>query len=100
MSVLQPTSLLVPSTLISDREVEFEFQVNNQTLLPLLHILKNHALVRANNLVELTAVDLPHNPLRFYVSYFLLSIEYNARVRVSLQTNELQPVMSVTSLFN
>ena len=100
MTTLQVINNTVPSALISDREVEFELQVSSANLLNLLDILKSHSLTKLVNLVELTATDIPTNPLRFYVSYFLLSTHYNTRVRVSVQTNELLPIISVTSLFN
>jgi NADH:ubiquinone oxidoreductase subunit C len=100
MVILKSVNRLVPIPLTSDNAVEFEFQVNNQMLVSFLNILKSHSLTRTTNLVEITAVDLPNNMLRFYVSYFLLSLEYNARVRVSIQTNELQSVISATSIFN
>ena len=100
MTTLQVINNTVPSALISDREVEFELQVSSANLLNLLDILKSHSLTKLVNLVELTATDIPTNSLRFYVSYFLLSTQYNTRVRVSVQTNELLPIISVTSLFN
>ena len=100
MITFQVINNTVPSALISDREVEFELQVSSANLLNLLDILKSHSLTKLVNLVELTATDIPTNSLRFYVSYFLLSTHYNTRVRVSVQTNELLPVISVTSLFN
>jgi NADH-quinone oxidoreductase subunit C len=100
MNTLQVVNNAVPSALISDRKVEFELQVSSNLLLSVLDVAKSHTLTMFKNLVELTAADLPHNNLRFYVSYFLLSTQYNARARVSVQTNELLPIMSVTSLFN
>jgi len=100
MNTLQVVNNVVPSALISDRKVEFELQVSSNLLMPVLDVAKYHTLTMFKNLVELTAADLPHNSLRFYVSYFLLSTHYNARARVSVQTNELLPIMSVTSLFN
>jgi len=100
MSTLQVINNVVPSALVSDREVEFELQVSSAHLLNVLDILKSHSLTQMRNLVEVTAADIPTNPLRFYVSYFLLSTHYNTRVRVSVQTNEMLPVVSVTSLFN
>jgi NADH:ubiquinone oxidoreductase subunit C len=100
MSTLQVINNTVPSVLISDREVEFELQVSSSHLLNVLDILKSHSLTQMRNLVEVTAVDVPTNPLRFYVSYFLLSTLYNARVRVSVQTDEMLPIISSTSLFN
>ena len=100
MNTLQVVNNAVPSALISDRKVEFELQVSSNLLLSVLDVAKSHTLTMFKNLVELTAADLPHNNLRFYVSYFLLSTHYNARARVSVQTNELLPIMSVTPLFN
>lgn len=100
MNTFQVVNNVVPSALISDRKVEFEIQVSSNLLLPVLDVAKSHSLTLFKNLVELTAADLPQNSLRFYVSYFLLSAHYNARARVSVQTNELLPVVSVTSLFN
>lgn len=100
MTTLSTINRVIPSTLVSDRAVEFEFQASSANLVNALDVLKSHSLTQCRNLVELTAADIPTNPLRFYVTYFLLSTHYNARVRVSVQTNELLPIMSVTPLFN
>jgi len=100
MNTFQIINNVVPSALVSDHEVEFEYQVSSQHLLNILDILKSHSLSQFKNLVEICAADLPNNSLRFYVSYFLLSTHYNMRARVSVQTNELLPIVSVTSLFN
>jgi len=100
MNTLQVINRTVPSVYVSDREVEFELQVTSNHLLSLLDVLKSHSLTQCKNLVEITAADVPANNLRFYVSYFLLSTHYNARVRVSVQVNELLPIMSSTVLFN
>jgi NADH/F420H2 dehydrogenase subunit C len=100
MNTVQVINNVVPSALVSDRDVEFEFQVTSQNLLNVLEVLKNHSLTQMKNLMEITAVDSPLNELRFYVTYFLLSLQYNTRVRVSVQTNELLPIISATALFN
>jgi NADH-quinone oxidoreductase subunit C len=100
MNILKVINSLVPTVLASDYQVEFELQTNRYSLLHMLIVLKNHGLLRLNTLMEVTAVDSPHHILRFYVSYFLLSMEYNARARVSLQVNELTPVLSITLLFS
>ena len=44
MTTLQVINNIVPSALISDREVEFELQVSSANLLNLLDILKSHQL--------------------------------------------------------
>jgi NADH:ubiquinone oxidoreductase subunit C len=100
MSTAQIINQIVPSALVSDRDVEIEIQTTSSQLLNVLDVLKSHSLTQFKNLVEITAVDSPSNELRFYVTYFLFSSQYNARARVSVQTNELLPIISVTSLFN
>ena len=100
MNTAQIINQVVPSALITDRGVEIEIQTTSNQLLNVLDILKSHSLTQFKNLVEITAADSPSNELRFYVTYFLVSTQYNARARVSVQTNEMLPVISVTSLFN
>jgi NADH/F420H2 dehydrogenase subunit C len=100
MNTLQVINQMVPSALISDNGVEFELQITSNQLLPVLDVLKSHSLTQCKNLVELTAVDSPTSNLRFYVTYFLLSTQYNTRVWVSAQTNEMLPIISATSIYN
>src|SRR5256885_4456753 len=99
MSTPQIINQLVPSTLVSDRDIDFELQVSATGLLSILNLLKSHTLTQMKNLMEITAVDTS-NVLRFYVTYFLESTHYNARGRVSVQTNELIPLISITIVFN
>jgi NADH:ubiquinone oxidoreductase subunit C len=100
MPTLQNIHQLVPSALVSNQDVDFEFQTSSANILSLLEVLKSHSLSLFKNCVEVTAVDLPSNSLRFYVTYFLLSTQYNARASVSVQTDELLPIFSITSLFS
>ncbi len=99
MSTPQIINQLVPSTLVSDRDIDFELQVSATGLLSILNLLKSHTLTQMKNLMEITAVDTS-NALRFYVTYFLESTHYNIRGRVSVQTTELMPLMSITIVFN
>lgn len=99
MSTPQIINQLVPSTLVSDRGIDFELQVSSISLLSVLNLLKSHTLTQMKNLMEITAVDTS-NILRFYVTYFLESTHYNTRGRVSVQINELMPLISITIVFN
>jgi len=100
MNTPQIINNIVPSVLVSDHQVKFELQTPLQQLLNLLEVLKLHSLTQMKNLVEMTAVDSPAHEFRFYVTYFLLSTQTNMRVRVSVQTNEILPIISATALFN
>jgi len=73
--------------------------VPSWALLPFLTFLKNHTNTQFKMLIDITAVDYPSRSSRFEVVYQLLSIHYNARIRVKTNVDELTPIESVSSLF-
>ena len=73
--------------------------VPSWALLPFLTFLKNHTNTQFKMLIDITAVDYPSRSSRFEVLYQLLSIHYNARIRVKTKVDELTPIESVSSLF-
>jgi NADH-quinone oxidoreductase subunit C len=52
-----------------------------------------------HQLLDLCGVDFPDREERFEVVYHLLSMTRNARIRVKVSTDEVQPVPSVVSVF-
>ncbi|WP_374597093.1 NADH-quinone oxidoreductase subunit C [Brevundimonas sp.] len=52
-----------------------------------------------HQLLDICGVDFPDRAERFEVVYHLLSMTRNARVRVKVTTDEVQPVPSVISVF-
>ena len=52
-----------------------------------------------HQLLDLCGVDFPDRAERFEVVYHLLSMTRNARVRVKLTTDEIQPVPSAVGVF-
>ena len=73
--------------------------VPSWALLTFLTFLKNHTNTQFKMLIDITAVDYPSRSSRFEVVYQLLSIHYNARIRVKTNVDELTPIESVSSLF-
>jgi len=73
--------------------------VPSWALLPFLTFLKNHTNTQFKMLIDITTVDYPSRSSRFEVVYQLLSIHYNARIRVKTNVDELTPIESVSSLF-
>ncbi|KAL5467565.1 hypothetical protein EMCRGX_G031817 [Ephydatia muelleri] len=51
-------------------------------------------------LADLTALDVPKRVFRFEVVYNLLSLVYNARIRVKTYTDELTPIDSATAVYS
>ena len=73
--------------------------VPSWALLPFLTFLKNHTNTQFKMLIDITAVDYPSRSSRFEVVYQLLSVHYNARLRVKTNVDDLIPVESASFLY-
>jgi NADH/F420H2 dehydrogenase subunit C len=62
--------------------------------------LKNYVNTQFKVLIDLTAVDYPSRALRFEIVYNLLSVSYNARIRIKTCVDEITPVTSITELYS
>lgn len=72
-----------------------------QTLLikNFLIILKNHFSYQFKILTCMSSVDYPDKFYRFQISYELLSLKYNTRLRIKIVANELMPVDSIEQIY-
>ena len=68
--------------------------------IPFLYFLRDHMNTQYKVLIDVTAVDYPSRPLRFEVVYNLLSVEYNARLRIKICVDEIQPLVSCTQVYS
>ena len=66
---------------------------------PLLWFCKHHSNTRFQVLVDVCGVDYPSRKRRFEVVYNLLSIQYNSRIRIHTNVDEITPISSVVSIF-
>jgi len=65
-----------------------------------LQKLRDDPAIAMVQLMDICGADYPDRPERFEVLYHLLSLKYNARVRVRVQTDETSPVPSVTDIYS
>lgn len=79
---------------------ETTFYVFPEYILPFLFYLKNHVNTQFKMLIDVTAVDYPSRVSRFQVVYHLLSISYNARIRIKTCVDEVTTLSSVTTLYS
>ena len=79
---------------------EITFYVFPEYVFPILFYLKNHINTQFKMLLDVTAVDYPSRVSRFQVVYHLLSISYNARIRIKTCVNEISALSSVTKLYS
>ena len=91
--------------------MELEVCIHPAGIRPVIGFLKDHHLCRFDNLSDFTALDVParygytgwlfcnflFRQNRFELVWNLLSIHYNARIRVKTYTNELNPVDSIAA---
>lgn len=76
---------------------ELTLITSRDSILEVLTVLKDR--FGFQQLLDLCGVDFPDRAERFEVVYHLLSMTRNARVRVKLTTDEVQPVPSAVSVF-
>ena len=82
------------------RHGELVCHIKREDLLRVLGFLRDDPKCRFNLLCDLCGVDYPDRPQRFEVVCNLLSMSLNQRIRLKLETDEEQPVPSVTGLFS
>ncbi|XP_015911908.1 NADH dehydrogenase [ubiquinone] iron-sulfur protein 3, mitochondrial [Parasteatoda tepidariorum] len=78
---------------------ELEIMISPEGVIPVLTFLKDHHLAQFESLVDIAGVDIPTRAYRFEVVYNLLSLRYNARIRVKTYTDELTPIDSICGIF-
>lgn len=78
---------------------EINLTIPNEFTAIVLKFLKNHTNTQYKVLSCISCVDYPNKKNRFKLVYELLSIKYNSRLRISILTNELDPVNSASKVF-
>lgn len=74
--------------------------VSSEKLLPVISFLKNSVNCQYKILTSISGTDYLEKNLRFEVSYELLSIRYNSRIRVKTYVDEITPIESITSVYS
>ena len=78
---------------------ELSIQIPLNKIVPVFFFLKNHTNSQYKIISDIGGVDYPQNKNRFEIVYNILSVRFNSRLRVKIQTNELQSVESITSVY-
>lgn len=79
---------------------ELTLYIAPPSVLPVLHFLRDHTQTQFKALMDVSGADYPTRSQRFEVVYHLLSVRYNARIRVKTYADEVTPVPSACSLFS
>ena len=78
---------------------DIEILISCKNIGTLLTFLKLHTACQFEQLIDIVATDNPGKYYRFTVRYLLLSIRFNVRISVILQTNELTPINSSVKIY-
>jgi NADH-quinone oxidoreductase subunit C len=79
---------------------ENSFLVKTNRLIEILTVLKCHFNYQFKMLTCISGVDYPENIQRFQIVYELLSLKYNARIRLKVLTDELTPLSTIEGVFS
>lgn len=91
---------ILPVIQIELYSVQHCFLIEINLLKNILLILKNHFRFQFKVLSCISGIDYPENLYRFKIIYELLSIKYNARLRLKVVLDEITPVNSVEKIFS
>jgi len=78
---------------------ELEVMIHPEGILPVLSFLRENQKTQFHSFINVTAVDVPTRPYRFEISYNLLSLRFNNRIRIKTYTDELTPIDSCVPVF-
>lgn len=78
---------------------ELTLLAERERIVELLTGLRDEPEFRFHLLIDICGVDYPDRVRRFDVVYHLLSLSKNHRIRVKVQTDEVVPVPTVTSVY-
>jgi len=78
---------------------ELTIYIAPAAVLPVMTFLRDHTQTQFKQCMDVCGVDFPTRPNRFEVVYHLLSLRYNARLRVKTYADETSPVPSVTPIW-
>ena len=90
---------IIPVILFQKFNSEISLLIRMENLLVSLLTLKKSILYQFSLLTAISGVDYYNNKYRFNVTYELLSLVYNTRVRVKVFLTEIDSVPSVVSIF-
>lgn len=96
---LKTITKILPISKIQMHQNEIIHVVKKNNLIPILFFLKNHIRYQFKILTCISGVDYPFQKHRFKLVYELLSVKYNARLRIKVFTDELTPIESCHKIF-
>lgn len=102
-SFFKSLQLTLPSFVSVEKHNLYDFclKVNNPSKIQeVILFLRDHENFLFKMVIDILSIDFPTSEYRFQIVYNLLSIKYNVRLQVILNTKELHPIKSIVILHN
>lgn len=98
---LKNLAILLPKYILKTSicKNELVIYVASHNIKNVLIFLRDHMHSKFTSVSDICGVDFPEREYRFEIVYNLLSIPYNARIRVKTLVDEFTPVPSVSSVY-
>ena len=90
---------VLPVIQIDLYDIQYCFLIQINLLKNILLFLKYHFRYQFKILTSISGIDYPENLYRFKIAYELLSVKYNARLRIKIILDEITPVNSIEKIF-
>lgn len=81
------------------KDFEIEIYTSTENIEYLIYLFKNHIMFQFKILSEIVLYDLPGKMYRFVLIYNFLSLEFNCKLKLNIQTSEKLPIFSINALF-
>lgn len=78
---------------------ELDIMIHPEGIIPTIQFMKDHHNAQFLNIIDIAGMDVPSREYRFEIIYMLMSLRFNARIKVKTYTDELTPVDSIVSVF-
>jgi NADH dehydrogenase (ubiquinone) Fe-S protein 3 len=98
-NTLKYLSSLLPILASDSQDTSLVISVRPEDLAFTLKTLKIHTNTQYTVLSSISGVDYPERSRRFEVSYDLLSVKFNSRIRVKTFVDEITPLESAVSVY-
>ena len=92
-------AVAIPGAVLTTGYGEVTLAIQPAEIVATLTALRDHPVLRFTTLIDICGADYPERAKRFDVVYHLLSMRRNARVRIKLQTGEMQPVPTTVGVY-
>ena len=81
------------------KNLDIEITTNREYIYPIILFFKKNFNTQCKQLLDITVVDKINKLNRFSIHYNLISLSYNTRFKLKIQTSEILKLYSITSIF-